>query len=114
MTNLRAVAATALASATFGCVIGAFAMAATQSQASSQAIAAAVQKVSDASADRSLKSIRQDLDPIARPSNLRLSSVLATMERQLYDICENTKPPPPSFTICQFPNLSAGKDARNR
>jgi uncharacterized phage infection (PIP) family protein YhgE len=49
--------ALALASATFGGAIGALATAAVQSQASPEAIAAAVQRVSDSNAEQSLRSI---------------------------------------------------------
>jgi hypothetical protein len=51
----------ALASSAFGGVIGALATAATQSQASPQAIVAAAQRVSDSSADRSLTAISSQL-----------------------------------------------------
>jgi hypothetical protein len=64
MTGTRTVAAIAIASGTFGGTVGALATAAVQSQASPQAIAAAVQRVQDSAADRSLRSISGTLGGI--------------------------------------------------
>lgn len=60
----RKLAAVAIAAGTFGGITGALATAATQSQASPQAIAAAVQKVQDSAADRSLSNIASTLSSI--------------------------------------------------
>lgn len=113
MKNTRGMIAMMLAAGTFGGVIGALATAATQSQANPQAIAAAVQKVSDASADRSLRSIRQDLDQVARPSKVPLNFVLATVQSELYAICRNVQPS--SFpAVCPPQDLFGAKDSRSR
>lgn len=61
----RKLAAVAIASGVFGGTAGVLATAATQSQANPEAIAAAVQKVQDSSADRSLRSIQSSLGSIA-------------------------------------------------
>jgi hypothetical protein len=61
MTKPRTIAAVALAAGTFGGTIGALATAAIQSQASPEAIAAAVQRVSDANAEQSLHGINAKL-----------------------------------------------------
>jgi hypothetical protein len=57
MTKPSTIVAVALAAGTFGGTIGALATAAIQSQASPEAIAAAIQRVSDSSAEQSLRGI---------------------------------------------------------
>ena len=61
---MRKLIAVAAACSVFGGVVGSLATAATQSQASPTAIAAAVQRVQDQSADRSLRGIKSDLDTL--------------------------------------------------
>lgn len=65
MTKPRTIAAIALAAGTFGGTVGALATAAVQSQASPRAIAAAVQRVQDSSADRSLSAINSEMRSVA-------------------------------------------------
>ena len=115
---MRKLIVVALASATFGGMIAALATAAVQSQASPEAIAAAVQKVEDASAERSLRDIDSatgrisaatatisaatsplhgDLQGIAstlQSTNVRIGLVgaLPTLQGLLVKICENTLP----------------------
>jgi hypothetical protein len=93
-----------LASSSFGGVVGALATAATQSQASPTAIAAAVQKVQDTHADSALNEIRGKIQDSngklgqmtselgTNPSFLggQLLSALNTMTSQLGVICTNT------------------------
>lgn len=57
---MRKLITVALASSVFGGAIGALATAATQSQASPAAIAAAVQRVEDIKADRTLREVKSD------------------------------------------------------
>src|SRR5258708_4848882 len=87
-----------LASSAVGGVIGALATAATESQASPQAIAAAVQHVQDQSAERSLANVAGKLATIAagmqvldRSFSGSIISPLYTIENQLFDICLNTE-----------------------
>jgi hypothetical protein len=119
VTKARAIAAVALAAGTLGGTIGALATAAIQSQASPQAIAAAVQRVSDSNAEQSLRSINAKLGTVntnlatlatlntnlatlntnlvalARGVGINLAGgepSLAGVARNLYEICANTTP----------------------
>lgn len=101
---MRRVALAVIASGVFGGVVGALATAATQSAASPRAIAAAVQHVQDASAERSLRSIDSDLSHLNSAVTTQLGYIdedinhnadVATnnvddLYLELYKICENT------------------------
>jgi len=84
MTKLRTIAAVAIAAGTFGGTVGALATAAVQSQASPQAVAAAVQRVSDSNAEKTLRAINTKLQSEA--------TVLSIVERYLSQVCSNTAP----------------------
>lgn len=103
---MRKLIATALAAGTLGGMAGALATAATDSQASPRAIAAAVKQVQDRSAERSLKAIAADL----RPDNHTLSSVLANVEQNLFNICLNTNGGSAVPVTCDVPNIYASAD----
>jgi hypothetical protein len=93
-----------LASSSFGGVIGALATAATQSQASPTAIAAAVQKVQDTHADAALNEIRGKIQDAngklgqmtselgTNPTFLggQLIALLNRVTSQLHVVCANT------------------------
>ena len=89
-----------VASATFGGTIGALATAAFQSQASPAAIAAAVQRVQDQSAEQSLGIVSRNLDAGGFGFAARNLSALRSMENQLRAICENTRSGNPSGGFC--------------
>jgi hypothetical protein len=93
MTRPRTILAVALAAGTFGGTVGALATAAAQSQASPEAIAAAVQRVSDLKAENTLRTIS---------SSLRSEqTTLAIVERYLGQVCEDTAPGPNFDLACQ-------------
>ena len=126
MRKMRKLIAVALASSVFGGTIGALATAAVQSQASPQAIAAAVQKIQDQAAERSLKSISSKLGGMkdglgALHSDLQtMSTAVGTItpaialvshyagaadnaiHLQLEQICRNTAPSTYSFCPSYF------------
>ena len=83
MVKLRVLAAATLASAVLGGSIGALATAATSSEASPQAVAAAVQKVKDSGAEGELSRIRTIME------QLRQYSLKSAEELQA--ICKNSK-----------------------
>lgn len=104
-----------VASSTFGGAVGALATAATQSQASPAAIAAAVQRVQDQKAERTLSQIKTELSTTAssaatlRDIDARLNlgniaGALSTMQAELFDICLNTGS---ATTICPTPSPEA-------
>lgn len=94
-----------VASSIFGGAVGALATAATQSQASPAAIAAAVQRVQDQNADHTLGQIKaaitsstKDLGELAADFGTLgpgldgpVRAQFETMENQLFDICLNTE-----------------------
>ena len=86
---MRKLILVALASGTFGGAVGALATAATESQANAQAVAAAVQKVQDKSAESALAAIRRDL-----------SFGHSSAAYDLYEICENTRSSNPALVTC--------------
>jgi hypothetical protein len=122
MTKPRTIAAIALASGTFGGSIGALAAAAVQSQASPQAIAAAVQRVTDSQAERSLRTIsgalrslgstantlRAELQTLDRSFSGTINSPLYTIQSQLFDICLNTISGGGVPVTCPTPTIEPG------
>lgn len=105
MRNLHAIAAVALASGAFGGAVGALATAATESQASPTAIAAALQRVQDTKAEQRLGTISSEL-------NL-LDGERYAIENDLYDICLSTQltaasssSTPPVPEVCSSPPLA--------
>lgn len=102
---MRKIIMVALASSTFGGVLGAIATAATQSQASPAAIAAAVVKVQDQKAERSLATIANRLATVTtdlRGIETNVGTLdytldggpltaLRSMEQNLQNICLNTE-----------------------
>ncbi len=82
---MRKIVIVALACATFGAVIGSLATAAVQSQANPAAIAAAVEKVQDKSAETSLAAISSKLTTVSN----RLSSLpylSGTIGHDIYEL----------------------------
>jgi hypothetical protein len=77
---VRRIILVALASSTFGGAVGALATAATQSQASAGAIAAAVQKVQDQKADRTLATISNKLGTLDTDLNPTKGELLQLAE----------------------------------
>lgn len=119
----RKLAAVAIASGVFGGITGALATAATQSQASPQAIAAAVQRVQDTNAERTLATISQRLGSMsgtlssaAQAINTQGAAISAAVKleshyqgldtaaayNELVAICRNTTPSPNYGPICPF------------
>ena len=82
---MRKLILVSLASATFGGTIAALATAAIQSQATPEAIAAAVQRVSDSNAQASLRAINAKLSPLSS-----LNANLGKMDYTLWAICRDT------------------------
>jgi hypothetical protein len=82
MTKPRTIVAVALAAGTFGGTIGALATAAVQSRASPEAIAAAVQRVSDSNAEQSLRGISAKLGT-ANGTLKSLGADLSTVQTDL-------------------------------
>jgi hypothetical protein len=88
-TFLVSVAATTVLSAS----IGALAAAATSSQANPQAVAAAVQKVSDSTVQRELRLVDLDLKAIddgvgiVQANQASLQTTTSTIEKNSYSIC---------------------------
>ena len=98
---LRKLVPIIVASSVFGGVVGALATAATQSQATPSAIAAAVTRVNDANANRTLSAIKADLATLNR--NLASPVGVGTFRsiaQDLYSICENTASGGLSFPTC--------------
>ncbi len=117
MTRRLTIAAVALASGTFGGTVGALAASAVQSQASPAAIASAVQKVSDTSAEQNLHSIDVELGTIVRDLDPNRGEVfqlasglgsdfrtihadLAGVSHNVKQICINTSPSSMGFILC--------------
>lgn len=110
---MRKLIAVALASSTFGGVIGALAVAATQSQASPGAIAAAVQRVQDRSAEQALRSVNGNVARLestvaslvdGTSGSSGLAPFLRVMQQNIDTICLNIErqtSPPAAF--CEAP-----------
>ena len=81
---MRKLVIVALASGVFGGVMGALATAATQSQASPEAIAAAVQKVQDAKTENQLVAVNAKLARLATRSDM------GKIDYTLWAICRDT------------------------
>jgi hypothetical protein len=94
--TIRTLLASVAASAVFGGAIGALATAATSSQASPQAIAAAVQKVSDQTAQRELRVVDLDLKAIndgtdvIQSNQKALQAAAESIEKSSAETCWNT------------------------
>lgn len=81
------------ASAMCGGIVGAVLTGATESQASPAAIAAAVQRVQDTQAERSLQSAVTQLTAINRSLSGNFATPLGDLEQDLMWICRNTESP---------------------
>jgi hypothetical protein len=96
MVKMRMLIAAVAASATLGGAVGALATAATQSQASPAAIAAAVQRVRDSTAEEKLATIQKAIEAVHNDLGGTQFGPSAVHE-DLRKICEGTAP---SFAIC--------------
>ncbi len=91
--NSRTLIASVAASAVFGGGVGALAVSAASSQASPQAIASAVQKVSDQTAERELRVVVLDLEAIDDGTNTiedsqkALQTATESIENNAYNTC---------------------------
>ncbi len=122
MATTRALVAGMLAAATFGGTVGALATAAVQSQASPEAVAAAVQKVQDQTADRTLSTISSKLGAmkstlsaieshmviVDRALSSTINSPLYRIQDQLFDICLNTNGGGTVPVACPTPLIEPG------
>jgi hypothetical protein len=94
----RTIIIVALAAGTFGGMVGALTTAATQSQASPQAVAAAVQRVSDTNLTAAVKALGSKLDSLngqlaAEITDLGAKPAVGASIRSLLSaICENGTP----------------------
>lgn len=88
MTTPRTLILAVAASGAFGGTIGSVVTAATQSQASPSAIAAAVQRVQDSSAEATLRRVDSDLATL----NAALQFDGHSAGYELFAICEHTRP----------------------
>ena len=89
----RTLIAVVAASATFGGVVGAALTAATESQASPAAIAAAVQRVQDTKAEATLQTVAADLKVLDGTLSNAYGTTLYDIEQNLASICRNTETP---------------------
>ena len=86
--TVRTLLASVAASAVFGGAMGALATAATSGQASPQAIAAAVQRVSDRAAQADLLGIHVEMFSIEGRQD-ELKKVAEEIEKNTHQTCEN-------------------------